>query len=204
MGLFSQEPAPDVVFTAYKRVGDAQEGDVVLDGWEGTQEDALEQLLIGCRINTSTAIARRSALIDAGLYDRSFRCAQDYDLWLRLAVRGYRIAYVPEPLAIYRAHGGSVSGDPELVNTDTERVLARLFESGELPSRFQRRRSFHMARRHLNSACFYLETGEGRAAADSIARAARTRPASIRPGWFLIWARGRRISRRAEPDLHNR
>jgi glycosyltransferase involved in cell wall biosynthesis len=194
MEQLSGEPSLDGSFTAYTRIGDVPQEDVVLDGWEGTQADALEHLLIGCRINTSTAIVRRSALIDVGLYDVTLRCAQDYDLWLRLAVRGYRMAYVPEPLATYRIHGGAVSLDAELVNTSTERVLERLFDSGALPDEVQARRDFYLARRYLNSACFYLETGAGSAAADSIAKAARTRPASIRPGWFLIWARGRRIA----------
>jgi hypothetical protein len=195
LALFSQDPAPDVTFTAYTRIGDvAEEEDIVLDHWEGTQEDALEQLLLGCRINTSTALGRRSAFIDAGLYDTSLRCAQDYDLWLRIAARGYRTAYVPEPLATYRIHPGAVSLDPELVNKSTERVLQRVFDSGTLPEAFQGRRDFFMARRYLNSACFYLDCGEGRAAADSIVRAARTRPASVRPGWLKIWAQGRRIA----------
>lgn len=201
MKLFAQEPAPDITFTAYTRIGDTREEDVVLDRWEGTTQDALEQLLLGCRINTSTAIARRKALIDVGLYDTSLRCAPDYDLWLRLAVRGCRIVYLPESLAIYRIHPGAVSGDPELVNTSAERVLTRVFDCGALPERFQSRRGFYMARRYLNSACFYLDTGQGAAAADSITRAARTRPASIRPGWFLIWARGRRIAAGSRPTM---
>jgi glycosyltransferase involved in cell wall biosynthesis len=194
MELFDRDPEPDVTFTAYTRIGDVPEEEVILGGWAGTQEDALEQLLIGCRINTSTAIVRRAALIDVGLYDTSLRCAQDYDLWLRLAAAGYRSAYVPEPLAIYRIHSGAVSLDPELVNTSTERVVERLFDSGTLPADFQSRRDLYLARRYMNSACYYLDCGEGRAAAQSIARAARTRPASIRPGWLKIWTRGRRLA----------
>jgi Glycosyl transferase family 2 len=193
MQLFDEDPALDITFTAYTRIGDAPQRDIVLDHWDGTEEDTLDQLLLGCRINTSTAIGRRSAFIDIGLYDTSLRCAQDYDLWLRVAVRGYRTAYVPEPLAIYRIHGGAVSLDPELVNTSTERVIERLFASGSLPKRIQSRRDFYLARCYLNSACFYLDCGDGRAA-ESITRAARTRPASIRPGWLKIWARGRRLA----------
>ncbi|HEX4735758.1 MAG TPA: glycosyltransferase [Thermoleophilaceae bacterium] len=194
MQLFSHDEPPDVAFSAYTRIGDVPEEDVVLSEWAGTQEDALEQLLIGCRINTSTVIVRRNALIDVGLYDSSLRCAQDYDLWLRLAVAGYHIAYVPRPLAAYRIHGGAVSLDSELVNASTERVVERLFDNDLLPAEFQERRDFYLARCYLNSACFYLDTGAGREAADSIAKAARTRPASIRPGWFLIWVRGRRLA----------
>ena len=194
MELFSADPAPDFTFTAYTRFGDVPREDVMLDGWEATQEHALEQLLLGCRINTSTVVASRSCLTAAGLFDEGLRCAQDYDLWLRVAVQGYRIAYLPEPLTEYRMHGDAVSGNAALVNASTEHVLERLFDSGALPHRFQRERSYYLARSYLNSACFYLDASDGGAAAAAITRAARARPASIRPGWLLIWARARRIA----------
>jgi glycosyltransferase involved in cell wall biosynthesis len=199
MELFAGDPAPDVTFTAYTRCGDVPREDVVLTRWESTTEGALEQLLTGSKINSSTMIATRSCLMSAGLYDETLNCAQDYDLELRIATQGYRIAYLPEPLAIYRVHGGAVSLDPALVNTSTERVLERLFESGALPARFQRQKNYYLARAYLNSACFYLQEGQGKPAANAITRAARTRPASIRPGWLLIWARGRRIAAAAQP-----
>jgi glycosyltransferase involved in cell wall biosynthesis len=199
MELFLADPAPDFTFTAYTAFGDVQREDVVLDGWKPTQEGALEQLLAGCRINTSTVVATRESLISAGLFDEGLRCAQDYELWLRVAVEGRRIAYLPEPLTEYRIHGGAVSGGAALVNTSTEFVLERLFDSGVLPDRFQRQRTYYLARSYLNSACYYLESGEGEPAAAAITRAARTRPASIRPGWLLIWARARRIAAAGQP-----
>jgi glycosyltransferase involved in cell wall biosynthesis len=194
MELFSGNLAPDFTFTAYTRFGDVPREDVVLDGWEATQGHALEQLLAGCRINTSTVVATQTCLTAVGLFDETLRCAQDYDLWLRVATRGYRIAYLPAPLTEYRIHGEAVSGNAALVNTSTEHVLERLFDSGALPHRFQRHRSYYLARSYLNSACFYLEAAEGGAAAAAITRAARTRPASIRLGWLFIWARARRIA----------
>jgi len=173
--------------------------DVVLDGWEDTQEDALEQLLAGRRLNTSTVLATKESLTSAGLFDESLRCTQDYDLWLRVAGGGHRFAYLPEALTEYGSMRDAVSGDADLVNTSTEYVLERLFASGALPERFQRQRSYYLARSYLNSACFYLEQGKGEPAADAITRAARTRPASIRPGWLKIWGRARRITAASQP-----
>jgi glycosyltransferase involved in cell wall biosynthesis len=192
MELFRKEPAPDFTFTAYTTFGDVPREDVVLDRWEGTQNDALEQLLIGCCINTSTVVATRRCLLDAGLFDEQLTCVQDHDLWLKVAARGDRIAYLPEPLTEYRIHGGAVSGDAALVSRNTEHVFERLFESGSLPENFQRDRSRYLARCYLNSSVRYLEAEDGTAAATALKRAARTRPASIRPGWLRIWARSRR------------
>ena len=93
MALFGGNPTPDFTFTAYTRFGDVPREDVVLDGWAVTQDYAPKQLLAGCRINTSTVVATRSCLTAAGLFDETLRCAQDYDLWLRVAVQRQRIAF---------------------------------------------------------------------------------------------------------------
>jgi glycosyltransferase involved in cell wall biosynthesis len=202
MGLFEEDLPPDFTFTGYTRFGDVPHADVLLEDWEATQGQALEQLLAGCRINTSTVIATRSSLIAAGLFDETLRCAEDYDLWLRMALQGSRIAYLPEALTEYRIHGEALSADATLVNTSTEQVLERLFDTGAFPDRFQRQRRYYLARSYLNSACFYLEVANGDAAMDAITRAARTRPASIRPGWLRIWARAKRMAAAtsADPD----
>src|ERR1051326_3122222 len=41
-----------------------------------------------CNIILSTVVARRDAIVEAGLFDESIRRGQDFELWLRLALRG--------------------------------------------------------------------------------------------------------------------
>ena len=50
---------------------------------------------------TSTIVARRSLLLDAGLFAENMPRAQDTDLWFRLAYHSPRIGYLAEPLAVY-------------------------------------------------------------------------------------------------------
>lgn len=53
-------------------------------------------------------LIRRTTL--AGLrYDPSLRVGEDFDLILRLLVRGARFAVVPDPMYLYRRHGASIS-----------------------------------------------------------------------------------------------
>jgi hypothetical protein len=52
----------DFTFTAYTHFGDVPNQDIVLARWETSQSFALEQLLVGCCINTSSIVARRSLL----------------------------------------------------------------------------------------------------------------------------------------------
>lgn len=48
---------------------------------------------------TSTALIKKSLLLDAGLYDESMRYAEDGDLWLRLAAKG-NIHVINESLVV--------------------------------------------------------------------------------------------------------
>lgn len=68
-----------------------------------------------CCIITSCVVARRSALVDAGLFDPKFLRSEDYDLWLRLAHRGGQIAYQRKVIARHRAHGASLAADSILM-----------------------------------------------------------------------------------------
>lgn len=64
-----------------------------------------------CNVITSGVVARRLALIEAGLFDESLRNAQDFELWTRLARGGARLAYQRKVLLRYRVRDGSLSGD---------------------------------------------------------------------------------------------
>ncbi len=56
----------------------------------------------------SSVMMRTEAARQAGGYRAAFEAAEDYDLWLRLAEHG-EIAIIPEPLVLYREHGGNVT-----------------------------------------------------------------------------------------------
>lgn len=64
-----------------------------------------------CNVITSGVVARRLALIEAGLFDESLRNAQDFEMWTRMAKRGARLAYQRKVLLRYRCREGSLSGD---------------------------------------------------------------------------------------------
>lgn len=58
--------------------------------------------------NPSMAMARRSALYEAGLFDGNIRLCEEFDLWNRLALR-FEISVLPEPVIIYRVHPKNLS-----------------------------------------------------------------------------------------------
>jgi glycosyltransferase involved in cell wall biosynthesis len=60
--------------------------------------------------STSAVVVRRESLLRAGLFDESLPSAEDYDLWIRLAmVPGLRIGFLDEALGTYLLRAGSES-----------------------------------------------------------------------------------------------
>ena len=75
-----------------------------------TQRDLLGRLFSANIVagSGSGVVARRSCLIDAGLFDENLRSVEDLDMWMRLAAR-YPFAHAPgEHVAITR-HAASMS-----------------------------------------------------------------------------------------------
>ena len=61
-------------------------------------------LLGGCPVYHSSSMFRREAVERCGGYDERFRIGQDYDLWIRLALRRGEARVLPQPLTMYRVH----------------------------------------------------------------------------------------------------
>lgn len=70
----------------------------------------------GSPIQTSTILARKSALMDVGMYraDPNYYCAEDWDLLLRLADK-YDFVGIAEPLVKYRVREGALTTKPILM-----------------------------------------------------------------------------------------
>jgi len=85
-------------------------------------ENLLRTLAVANPFVHSTMIARRDAIVDLGGY--SPVPAEDYDLWIRAAEKGYRFTRSPIPKILYRVHAGQLTAAGDWV-----------MESRKLPSR---------------------------------------------------------------------
>jgi glycosyltransferase involved in cell wall biosynthesis len=75
----------------------------------GILERASERLALEQRIMTPAIVVRRSVYEALGGFDRRLICAEDWEMWVRIASR-YPVWYEPEPLASYRMHAESNTG----------------------------------------------------------------------------------------------
>jgi hypothetical protein len=64
-----------------------------------------------CNVITSGVVARRQAVLDAGMFEREKVRAHDFVLWLKMAQNNSRIGYQKKVLLKYRVRVDSLSGD---------------------------------------------------------------------------------------------
>ncbi len=75
----------------------------------GLLPDPVERLASEQRIMTPSIVVRRCAYEALGGFDRRLACAEDWEMWVRVASR-YPVWYEPRALALYRMHARSNTG----------------------------------------------------------------------------------------------
>lgn len=75
----------------------------------GLLADAASHLAAEQRIMTPSICVRRSVYERLGGFLESLVCAEDWEMWVRIAA-SYLVWYEPEPLAMYRMHDDSNTG----------------------------------------------------------------------------------------------
>jgi glycosyltransferase involved in cell wall biosynthesis len=69
-----------------------------------------------CAVITSCVVARRDAIVAAGLFDERYRRSEDFQLWVRMAHGGARLGYRRKVLARHRMHPDSLAADPSVMH----------------------------------------------------------------------------------------
>ena len=83
-------------------------------------------LRLQCTVGTSAVVVRRQAVLDAGLFDPAIgNHSEDFDLYLRLAKSGARLAYQRKILVHHRVHEESLMAQPLQMHQGALRVLRK-------------------------------------------------------------------------------
>jgi cellulose synthase/poly-beta-1,6-N-acetylglucosamine synthase-like glycosyltransferase len=79
-----------------------------------------------CTIGTSAVVVRREAVVNAGLFDPDIgNHSEDFDLYLRIAKSGARLAYQRKLLVHHRIHPESLSAESLQLQQGALRVLRK-------------------------------------------------------------------------------
>lgn len=111
-----------------------------------------KSLLFKCSFQPSTVMVRRSCFEKEGGFDETLKVCGDWDIWLRLAWRGYEFRYLEEILCYYRDWGGNTYQCYEKMEKDRFRVLDKFFKNMQL-SPFLKNKAY--AKAYIESAMQY-------------------------------------------------
>lgn len=94
MKLFEENPKLDLVYSDTLVVGDPANTWRFMDRCPSRGDATFNALVTErCQIPISTVVARRAAIVKAGMFDETLPCFDDFDMWLRTAFYGGRISY---------------------------------------------------------------------------------------------------------------
>jgi hypothetical protein len=159
IGYLEAHPSVDLVYADALLIGDTDlRGRTFMQASPSAGEATFESLLRReCTILTSSVVARRQALLDAGLFDPRFFHSEDFDLWLRVAHRGGRLAYQKKILGSKRSHGSNLTSVPGALLRAQIQICGKLLDRLEMTPAQQ-----ELARAHQDwcAACLALETGK--------------------------------------------
>lgn len=135
MSVLQRDPTLDLVYGDTVNFGDlAKEGATTMGANPSEGIATFESLVLcKCTVVSSTVVARRQAIIEAGLFDESFIQSEDFDLWARLAYRGGRIDYRKRIHARRRIHEANLTVDTVGSFGGQIRALRKLMKELDLP-----------------------------------------------------------------------
>ncbi|MFL6213168.1 MAG: glycosyltransferase [Blastocatellia bacterium] len=134
MACFEQNPQLDLVYCDGLLVGDSTlAGRTFMELTPSIGEVSFESLLSGnCTVILSGTVARKRAVVEAGLFDEGLRYSEDFDLWLRLAQNGSHLTFQQEVLLCKRIHGDSLSSNCIGLHQSALGVLSRYKQQAAL------------------------------------------------------------------------
>jgi glycosyltransferase involved in cell wall biosynthesis len=150
-------------------------------------EITLREILLRPVAPIHAALFRREVVQQIGGFDSSLAASEDYDLWLRVALRG-PVPVIPRALALYRWHAGQMSSMLRPQVAETRRALERFLAGHRraIPASDRwllRRRLASLAREEAYAA---LLDGDGRGARGAAVRALLLVPVAFKAWLYLV------------------
>jgi glycosyltransferase involved in cell wall biosynthesis len=94
MRLFEEDPELDMVYADALQLCDAKAKKTFMEDCPSQGPVSFDALVVErCQIPISTVVARKDAVVRAGMFDESLARCDDYDMWLRSSLHGAKIAY---------------------------------------------------------------------------------------------------------------
>ena len=127
LAVMEADPSVAVVYPNGVVIGDSPQAGRLLMDFSPSEGPADFEGIVRLRCQVVFSVmARRDAVVRAGMFDPEIRGAEDFDLWLRLALGGNKIVYHRKPLLRYRRRAGSLSSNSAWMRRFAVRVLEKI------------------------------------------------------------------------------
>jgi hypothetical protein len=127
---------------------------------------------------SSTGLVHREQLIQMGGFDPALSMSADWDLLVRMLL-GPGVAYVDEPLCLYRMHDSNMSRHIPVMEHDMVLAFAKAFANPLLPGEIRRKRGIAYGRLYRMLAGSYRNAGERSNAARMLFKGFQRHPALL-------------------------
>jgi glycosyltransferase involved in cell wall biosynthesis len=112
--------------------------------------------ILGNYFYCPSVLVRKKCYETAGYFDPTIANAADWDMWLRIELASYRVAYTAKILANYRIHGGSETSTSKFLGSNKEMaetygIIRKYLTSEELDRVFSKQRARSIKDRALLS-----------------------------------------------------
>ena len=132
VSLLEGPPELGLVYANALHLVDERPVGVAFDNVPQADQVTFEALLAeDCTVNTSSTVVSREALVVAGLFDESMNRCEDFDLWLRLARAGVRMAYGRDVQIWHRISHG-LAANRELMKRGRAHVYQKMAAYSDL------------------------------------------------------------------------
>ncbi|MGG0369517.1 glycosyltransferase [Priestia endophytica] len=102
---FMMDEKVEASFTNYNYINESNQP---IEHWArpvfSNNDDVYRAFLNYNAINGCTVIIKKEIFEQAGYFDPNLRYTQDYEMWIRLLIEGYKIYYLDEELTKFRIH----------------------------------------------------------------------------------------------------
>ena len=179
VGILTREPDTVLAWADSQPFGAGDGPSLMASAPPSGECDVAALLTARCVVITSTVVTRRQAVVEAGGFDEALHRCEDFDLWLRLALRG-RLVYSREVLGRRRLHPTSQSAAPAAMLRAQIAVRQRFVQTTPVGDDLRRLAAQADARCEAEIALAeghrLLAAGDASGAREELARAARSLP----------------------------
>ena len=145
-----------------------------------------EDWLLANPLHVGSVILSRRWQETVGWFDVTLRSYEDWDFWLRLAIAGCPMAWLPRPVSLYRFHRGQMIRDGRRMTEANLSVLEKVFGEPGLPASWQENRRRAYSRAHLRTAANAYSSSDPSAGNAALLEAVELDPELLEDGGLRL------------------